>query len=107
MNLTLRILRYYRPFAGRISLALGLLVTATLFNLLKPWPLKFVVDSVLTAPQGGIQFPWGGGFWTFPTALAVTCGVLVLIHLLWGGGQSGPDLHIDRSGTAGSFAGSN
>ena len=84
MNLTLRILRYYRPFAGRIYLALSLLVTATLFNLLKPWPLKFVVDSVLTAPQGGIQFPWGGGFWTFPTALAVTCGALVLIHLLWG-----------------------
>ena len=24
-----------------------------------------------------------------------------------GSGQSGPDLHIDRSGTAGSFAGSN
>lgn len=26
----------------------------------------------------------GRGFWTFPTALAVTCGALVLIHLLWG-----------------------
>lgn len=84
MSLTLRILRYYRPFAGRISLALALLMAATVLNLLKPWPLKFVVDSVLTAPQGGIQFPWGGELWTFPSALAAACGTLVLIHLLWG-----------------------
>ena len=84
MNLTLRILRYYRPFAGRILVALTLLLAATVLNLLKPWPLKFVVDSILPSLSGGIRFPWGDGVWTFPNALALTCGALVLIHLLWG-----------------------
>lgn len=84
MNLTWRILRYYQPFAGRIALALGLLLGATALNLLKPWPLKFVVDAVLPSPQGGIRIPGLEGLWSFPSALAVTCGALILIHLLWG-----------------------
>ena len=84
MTLTLRILRYYQPFAGRILVALTLLLAATVLNLLKPWPLKFVVDTILPSPSGGIHFPWGDGVWTFPNALALTCGALVLIHLLWG-----------------------
>ena len=84
MNLTWRILRYFRPFAGRILLALALLLVATVLNLLKPWPLKFVVDTILPAPQGGIHFPWGQTTWSFPSALAITCTTLVGIHLLWG-----------------------
>ena len=84
MNLTWRILRYFHPFAGRILLALALLLVATVLNLLKPWPLKFVVDTILPAPQGGIHFPWGQTTWSFPSALAITCAALVGIHLLWG-----------------------
>ena len=84
MNLTWRILRYFYPFAGRILLALALLLVATVLNLLKPWPLKFVVDTILPAPQGGIHFPWGQTTWSFPSALAITCAALVGIHLLWG-----------------------
>jgi ATP-binding cassette subfamily B protein/subfamily B ATP-binding cassette protein MsbA len=77
-------LRYFHPFAGRILLALALLLVATVLNLLKPWPLKFVVDTILPAPQGGIHFPWGQTTWSFPSALAITCAALVGIHLLWG-----------------------
>jgi ATP-binding cassette subfamily B protein/subfamily B ATP-binding cassette protein MsbA len=77
-------LRYFYPFAGRILLALALLLVATVLNLLKPWPLKFVVDTILPAPQGGIHFPWGQTTWSFPSALAITCAALVGIHLLWG-----------------------
>jgi len=84
VNLTWRILRYFYPFAGRILLALALLLVATVLNLLKPWPLKFVVDTILPAPQGGIHFPWGQTTWSFPSALAITCAALVGIHLLWG-----------------------
>jgi len=84
MNLSWRILRYFHPFAGRILLALALLLVATVLNLLKPWPLKFVVDTILPAPQGGIHFPWGQTTWSFPSALAITCAALVGIHLLWG-----------------------
>jgi ATP-binding cassette subfamily B protein/subfamily B ATP-binding cassette protein MsbA len=65
-------------------LALALLLVATVLNLLKPWPLKFVVDTILPAPQGGIHFPWGQTTWSFPSALAITCAALVGIHLLWG-----------------------
>ena len=84
MNLTWRILRYFRPFAGRILLALALLLVATVLNLLKPWPLKFVVDTILPSPQGGIHFPLVDAVWSFPSALAITCATLVGIHLLWG-----------------------
>jgi ATP-binding cassette subfamily B protein/subfamily B ATP-binding cassette protein MsbA len=65
-------------------LALALLLVATVLNLLKPWPLKFVVDTILPAPQGGIHFPWGQTTWSFPSALAITCITLVGIHLMWG-----------------------
>jgi len=84
MNLTWRILRYFHPFAGRILLALALLLVATVLNLLKPWPLKFVVDTILPSPQGGIHFPWGDTTWSFSSALTITCAALVGIHLLWG-----------------------
>jgi ATP-binding cassette subfamily B protein/subfamily B ATP-binding cassette protein MsbA len=77
-------LRYFHPFAGRILLALALLLVATVLNLLKPWPLKFVVDTILPSPQGGIHFPLGDAVWSFPSALAITCATLVGIHLLWG-----------------------
>ena len=66
MNLTFRILRYYRPFAGRILVAFALLIAATLLNLLKPWPLKFVVDSILPASQGEFIFLGETGCGRFP-----------------------------------------
>jgi len=84
MSLAFRILGYYRPFLGRIFLALGLLGIATVLNLLKPWPLKFVVDVILRSPGGGISIPFFPGEWAMPSALAITCGALVGIHLLWG-----------------------
>ncbi len=85
MKLVFRILGYYRPFAGRILGAFLLLGVATGLNLLKPWPLKFVVDGVLASPQGSIAVPFLPGTWSFASALALTCGALIGIHLLWGG----------------------
>jgi len=84
VNIVGRILSYYRPFAGRIFGAFVLLGIATGLNLLKPWPLKYVVDGVLSSPQGGIVLPFLSGTWSFPAALALTCGALIGIHLLWG-----------------------
>jgi len=43
----LRALGYFRPDAGRIGLSLGLLLLGIGLNLLKPWPLALLVDSVL------------------------------------------------------------
>jgi len=104
MNLTWRILRYFRPFAGRILLALALLLVATVLNLLKPWPLKFVVDTILPSPQGGIHFPLGDAVWSFPSALAITCATLVGIHLLWGAVNLSANLHFDWGGASSPFA---
>ena len=84
MKMMRRILGYYRPFLGRILVALVLLVAATGLNLLKPWPLKFVVDEVLRSPEGGISMPFLSGVWSFSSSLALACSALVAIHLLWG-----------------------
>ncbi|NDH86203.1 ABC transporter ATP-binding protein, partial [bacterium] len=84
MKMMRRILGYYRPFLGRILVALVLLVGATGLNLLKPWPLKFVVDEVLRSPGGGIVVPFLSGVWSFSSSLALACSALVAIHLLWG-----------------------
>src|SRR6266511_60071 len=44
---SLRALGYFRPDAGRIALTLGLLLLGIGLNLLKPWPLALLVDSIL------------------------------------------------------------
>ncbi|MEQ1869715.1 MAG: ABC transporter ATP-binding protein [Vicinamibacterales bacterium] len=38
---------YARPFHGHLALALGLLLFSAAMELLKPWPLKFIIDHVL------------------------------------------------------------
>ncbi len=42
-----RAFRYFKPDAPRIGLSLGLMFLSIGANLLKPWPLAFVVDHVL------------------------------------------------------------
>ncbi len=96
-----RTLAYYRPFIGATLLGLGLNFACVGFNLLKPWPFKFIVDDVLKhspAASGDEQMPkWESlsGGWveavrsflesTPPTtAILLLCLALVLIHLLWG-----------------------
>jgi len=49
MGIYRRTLAYYRPFLGEIATALLLSLLVTGFNLLKPWPFKYIVDGVLTA----------------------------------------------------------
>ncbi|CAN5138698.1 ABC transporter transmembrane domain-containing protein [soil metagenome] len=73
-----RALRYYRPFWGQTLLGLLLTLCGIGLNLLKPWPLKFIVDHVL--PAGGTG--WRG--WSTHEALLILCAALVVIQLLWG-----------------------
>lgn len=42
-----RVLSYFRPDRWQISLALVLLILSAGLNILKPWPLAWIVDSVL------------------------------------------------------------
>ena len=82
MKIILRVLSCYRGDAGRISLAMGLLVLSTALNILKPWPLALLIDSLL----GGQPMPAWLQPWTTDTArgalLLELVGALLVIHIL-------------------------
>ncbi len=84
MNLYRRIVFYYRPFLGSIFVSILLLLAAIALNLLKPWPVKFVIDEVLKQDGGAYHLPFWSGPLSFEGALLVSVVSLVLIHLLWG-----------------------
>lgn len=73
-----RVLRYYRAF--KVETLLGLLVSlaGVGLNLLKPWPLKLIVDHVVQH-----QAPWAH-LGAPAHALLLLCLTLVAIQLLWG-----------------------
>ena len=81
-----RALRYYQPFLGQTIVGLLLTLCGIGLNLLKPWPLKIIVDDLL--PSVGSAAPlsgWREWLITDPRfGLVVLCGALVVIQLLWG-----------------------
>ncbi|MBI4028206.1 MAG: ABC transporter ATP-binding protein [Verrucomicrobia bacterium] len=123
-----RTLRYYAPHRGEILLALIFVLLTIGVNLLKPWPLKYIVDVVLSDSSSALSNAarahptidnlddlLGGNpveslskrppmlgenpsewqierprIWNLIPAersmrcLALLCGALVIIHLLWG-----------------------
>nr|MBA3272802.1 hypothetical protein [Chthoniobacterales bacterium] len=82
-----RVLRYYRPFVPQTLAGLLLTLCAIGLNLLKPWPLKIIVDDLIPLAKGGGAHAdgWRALISANPTrALLVLCATLVLIQLLWG-----------------------
>lgn len=71
------ILPYLRPHGTSFAIICGELILINLFELLKPWPLKIVIDQILTdrAISGGMT-----GQWSAPTMLALACGAIVFVH---------------------------
>jgi ATP-binding cassette subfamily B protein/subfamily B ATP-binding cassette protein MsbA len=79
----LRALQFFRPERARIAGVLALMLAGIAANLLKPWPMAVLVDSVLgeKALPAALQ-SWSGD----KTALiALLAGATVLLHLLHGG----------------------
>jgi ATP-binding cassette subfamily B protein/subfamily B ATP-binding cassette protein MsbA len=78
-SLTGHVLASMRPYRGRFALALGQVLVMSAVELLKPWPLKLVVDNAL----GGKPAPaWIGNFSADPLGLVgIACLALVAIHL--------------------------
>jgi ATP-binding cassette subfamily B protein len=77
MSIYRRVLVYYRPFAGRTILGLLLSLAAIGLSLLRPWPLKIIVDDILTAnPRAR--------FGNSPDLIPLLCLALVAIQVLWG-----------------------
>src|SRR6266511_2638445 len=72
---SLRALGYFRPDAGRIALTLGLLLLGIGLNLLKPWPLALLVDSIIGQP-GGVR-AWGQ-----PAQLTAIIAASLALHVV-------------------------
>ena len=72
-----RISVYLWPYRGRMMWALGQVCLTSAFELLKPWPIKLIIDSVL----GGQPLPGGLGVGlSLGTVLLSACVALVIIY---------------------------
>ncbi|MEY2518577.1 MAG: hypothetical protein QOF24_336 [Verrucomicrobiota bacterium] len=77
MSIYRRVLAYYRPFSVQTAIGLILSLAAIGLSLLKPWPLKIIVDDVL---QRNPHARFGNSSSLIP----LLCLALVAIQLLWG-----------------------
>jgi len=84
MSVYRRVVAYYRPFVGSIGGALLLLLLSVGLNLLKPWPVKYLVDNILTNQSGHYHLPLWHGDLTQIEAIGLVALATVVIHLLWG-----------------------
>lgn len=78
----LRALGYFRPDAGRMALSLGLLLLGICLNLLKPWPLALLVDSVLGSKPYPGWLPDEIQAWGQPVQLTAIVAASLVLHLI-------------------------
>src|SRR5262245_21281762 len=83
LRLLVRALSYFRPDAGRIGLAVGLLILGIGLNLLKPWPLAILVDSVLGDKPYPTWLPDRIQDWAQPVQLTAIIAVSLALHLAY------------------------
>jgi ATP-binding cassette subfamily B protein len=73
---------YLKPYWPAFVLALGQVFLISAFELVKPWPLKIIIDNILS----GSPLPWEfARNWSSETLLMLACTGLVLVYLLLGG----------------------
>ncbi|HYR37645.1 MAG TPA: ABC transporter ATP-binding protein [Methylomirabilota bacterium] len=76
-----RVLSYLPPYRQTLLWALVQVLLIGALEMLKPWPLKIIIDSVL----GGHPPPWGWpSGWSPQTLLLAACAALVLIYAALG-----------------------
>lgn len=87
MTIYRRVLKYYRGFFGATLLGLIFSLASIGLNLLKPWPLKIIVDWVIPRFSLGAQVKWpdSAPWWLqdAKTVVALLCVALVAIQMLW------------------------
>jgi len=88
VNIYARTIRYFRPFLWATAGGVALTLASIGFNLLKPWPFKFIVDGVLdktagTADTRELLQKWFGDSGS-ATVILWLCVAMVLISLLGG-----------------------
>ena len=89
LRLLVRALGYFRPDAGRIGLAVGLLLVSIGLNLLKPWPLAILVDSVLGDKPYPSWLPGQVRAWAQPVQLTAIIAVSLALHLAYAAVSAG------------------
>jgi len=73
---------YLKPYRLPFAYALAQVMLISAVELLKPWPLKIIIDQVLS----GKPVPWEfADSWSSETLLWIACGGLIIIYLLSGG----------------------
>jgi len=73
---------YLKPYWPSFILALGQVFLISAFELLKPWPLKIIIDNVLHDSPLQVGFDLN---WSRETLLLMACASLVVVYLLLGG----------------------
>jgi ATP-binding cassette subfamily B protein len=76
-----RALGYFQPDARRIGLAVALLLASIGINLLKPWPLAILVDSVLGTKPFPTWLPSQLTEWAQPAQITVIIAASLALHL--------------------------
>lgn len=84
MSVYRRTLAYFRPFIAETLLGVVLTLAGIGFNLLKPWPFKFIVDDVLPGKATHEAFTRFLGGVSAPVALLVLSLAIVAIYFLGG-----------------------
>ena len=69
-----KVLHYLRPYLGKMTLGLAVKFTGTIMDLLLPWILSYLVDSVVPLRDTGRILLWGGAM-----ALCAAVGVVTNI----------------------------
>jgi ATP-binding cassette, subfamily B, bacterial len=78
----IRAVSYLRPYRLNFAFALAQVIVITAFELLKPWPLKIIIDNVLNGNPLAWNLTLG---WSSETLLVVACISLVLVYLVVSG----------------------
>ena len=78
MNLYRRVIGYYRPYLGTIGFSMVLLVVSANLNLLKYWPIQWVIDHVITVGAAG-KVSWAT--FTFTTGQAALFAALAMVGI--------------------------
>jgi ATP-binding cassette, subfamily B, bacterial len=73
---------YLRPYWGSFIFALGQVFLISALELLKPWPLKIIIDNILSDNPPPWEF---ARYWSSETLLIFACTGLVLVYLVLGG----------------------
>ena len=84
MSIYTRVIRYYRPYLPEICVALLLLLVTVALNLLKPWPVKWVIDTLIPHATAAQRIPFHGHLLGTRQSLAVAAWSVVTIYLFNG-----------------------